>query len=90
MMTIQKYVRAASLEEAYQLNQNRRNKVLGGMLWLRLGRGTINTAIDLCDLGLGGIEETEDAFLSEDEKKEETESTEDETFSDKQAPQDEE
>jgi len=34
--------------------------------------------------------ETEDAFLSEDEKKEETESTEDETFSDKQAPQDEE
>ena len=63
MMTIQKYVRAKSLEEAYQLNQNRRNKVLGGMLWLRLGRGTINTAIDLCDLGLGGIEETEDAFL---------------------------
>ena len=62
MITIQKYVRAQSLEEAWQLNQNKRNRVLGGMLWLRLGRGSVNTAIDLCDLGLDKIEETEDAF----------------------------
>ena len=62
MITIQKYVRAQSLEEAWQLNQNRRNRILGGMLWLRLGKGSVNTAIDLCDLGLGTIEETEDAF----------------------------
>ena len=62
MITIQKYVRAQSLEEAWQLNQNKRNRILGGMLWLRLGKGTVNTAIDLCDLGLGTIEETEDAF----------------------------
>ncbi len=62
MITIQKYIRAQSLEEAWQLNQNKRNRVLGGMLWLRLGRGSINTAIDLCDLGLGTIEETEEQF----------------------------
>ena len=62
MITIQKYVRAQSLEEAWQLNQNKRNRVLGGMLWLRLGRGSVNTAIDLCDLGLNTIEETEDQF----------------------------
>ena len=35
MISIQKYVRAQSLEEAWQLNQSRRNRILGGMLWLR-------------------------------------------------------
>ena len=62
MITIQKYVRAQSLEEAWQLNQNKRNRILGGMLWLRLGKGSVNTAIDLCDLGLDTIEETEEQF----------------------------
>ena len=62
MITIQKYIRAQSLEEAWQLNQNKRNRILGGMLWLRLGKGSVNTAIDLCDLGLDTIEETEEQF----------------------------
>ena len=62
MITIQKYVRAQSLEEAWQLNQNKRNRILGGMLWLRLGKGSVGTAIDLCDLGLNTIEETDDQF----------------------------
>ena len=62
MITIQKYIRAQSLEEAWQLNQNKRSRVLGGMLWLRLGRGSIGTAIDLCDLGLDKIEETNEEF----------------------------
>ena len=62
MITIQNYVRVNSLEEAWQLNQNKRNKILGGMLWLRLGRGSINTAIDLCNLGLDSIEETDEQF----------------------------
>ncbi len=62
MITIQKYVRAQTLEEAWQLNQNKRSRILGGMLWLRLGKGSVNTAIDLCDLGLNGIEETEEQF----------------------------
>ena len=62
MITIQKYVRAQSLEEAYQLNQNKRNRIVGGMMWLRLGSGGVGTAIDLCDLGLDTIEETATQF----------------------------
>ncbi len=62
MITIQKYVRAQSLEEAYQLNQNKRNRIVGGMMWLRLGSGGVGTAIDLCDLGLDTIEETDAQF----------------------------
>ena len=62
MITIQKYVRAQSLEEAYQLNQSKRNRIVGGMMWMRLGKGGIGTAIDLCDLGLDTIEETEEQF----------------------------
>lgn len=62
MITIQKYVRAQSLEEAWQLNQAKRNRIVGGMLWLRLGRGGIGTAIDLSDLGLEKIEETGEGF----------------------------
>lgn len=62
MINIQKIVRAGSLEEAYQLNQNRQNLIIGGMLWLKMGKGNVNTAIDLCDLGLDGIEENEEQF----------------------------
>ena len=62
MITIQKYVRAQSLEEAWQLNQNRLNRIIGGMLWVRLGRGSVHTAIDLCELGLDKIEETDQEF----------------------------
>ena len=32
------------------------------MLWLRLGKGSVGTAIDLCELGLNTIEETEEQF----------------------------
>lgn len=62
MINIQKYVRVQSLEEAYQLNQSRQNRIIGGMLWLKMGKGNVNTAIDLCGLGLDTIQETEDAF----------------------------
>ncbi len=62
MINIQKYVRAESLEEAYRLNQNRQNRVLGGMLWLKMGNGNVNSAIDLCGLGLDTIQETREQF----------------------------
>lgn len=62
MITIQKYVRARTLEEAWELNQSRQNRILGGMLWLRLGGGNVNTAIDLCDLGLDTVEENDEQF----------------------------
>lgn len=62
MITIQKYVRPQSLEEAYQLNQAPTSRIVAGMLWMKTGSGNINTAIDLCDLGLDTIEETDDEF----------------------------
>ncbi len=62
MMTIKNYVRAKSLEEAYELNQKRSSRVIGGMLWLKMTKSNVGTAIDLCDLGLNTIEETEDSF----------------------------
>lgn len=62
MITIQNYVRAQSLEEAWQLNQKKRNRIVGGMLWMKMGKGSIGTAIDLCDLGLDRITETEEEF----------------------------
>ena len=62
MITIQKYVRAQSLEEAWKLNQSKKNRILGGMLWMRLGSGSVNTAIDLSELGLNAIEENEEEF----------------------------
>ena len=62
MITIQKYVRAQSLEEAWELNQSKRNRIIGGMLWIRLGSGSVNTAIDLSGLGLNTIEETDEEF----------------------------
>lgn len=62
MFTIDKYVVAESLEQAYELNKNRRNVIIGGMLWLKMGRKKIGTAIDLSALGLNSIEEDDDSF----------------------------
>ena len=62
MLNIQNYVRAESLEQAYELNQNRRSHVLGGMLWLRQSDITVGTAIDLSGLGLDTIEETDEEY----------------------------
>lgn len=62
MMTIKEYVRAKSLEEAWQLNQNKNNRILGGMLWMRLENGMINTAIDLSELRLDVVEEKDEEF----------------------------
>ena len=62
MMNIQNYVQAESLEEAYQLNQKRSGRIIGGMLWMKMARNTVGTAIDLCRLGLDAIEETEEEF----------------------------
>ena len=62
MLTIKHYVRAKTLDEAYTLCQKRANVVLGGMLWLKVQNRTVDTAIDLSDLGLDAIEETPEAF----------------------------
>lgn len=62
LLTINHYVKAKTLEEAYQLNQARNSRIMGGMMWMRLGNTRIQTIIDLSDLELDQIEETEDTF----------------------------
>ena len=62
MLTIDRYLRAASLEEAYEAVQKKNSAVLGGMLWLRMSNRHITTAIDLSDLGLDSIEETDTCY----------------------------
>ena len=60
--TIREYARPATLEEAWQLNQKKPNRVLGGMLWLKMEKINVGTAIDLSGLGLDTIEETNEGF----------------------------
>lgn len=62
MIKIKEYVMAESLEQAYELNQKKRNCIIGGMLWLKMGSRMVPTAIDLSNLGLNTIEETEEEF----------------------------
>ena len=62
MLKIKQYVKAESLEQAYELNQKKTNRIVGGMLWLKMSTAQIQTAIDLSGLGLDQIEETEDAW----------------------------
>ena len=62
MLEIREYRKVRSLEEAWELNQKRGNRVIGGMMWLRMSRGKCGIAVDLSGLGLNRIEETEDSF----------------------------
>ena len=52
MMTIREYKRVESLEEAWELNQKKANRVIGGMIWLKMSRGNVGTAIDISGLGV--------------------------------------
>ena len=63
MYTIRGYEKVKSLEEAYEANQKKSSSIIGGGMWLRLGSKNIGSAIDLTDLGMDQIEETEDAFI---------------------------
>ena len=63
MHTIRNYIMAESLEQAWELNQKGRNNIIiGGNLWLKMGRRNIINAIDLSSLGLDKIEEDEGGF----------------------------
>ena len=44
MIKIKEYVMAESLEQAYELNQKKRNCIIGGMLWLKMGSRMVPTA----------------------------------------------
>lgn len=60
MLKIKEYVKAQSLEQAYELNQKRSSRIIGGMLWLKMSNAQIQTAIDLSGLGLDQVEVTEE------------------------------
>ncbi len=62
MLTISNYVKAKTLEEAYELNQARSSRVMGGMMWMRLGNAKVKTIIDLSGLGLDQIEESDNVI----------------------------
>lgn len=62
MITIRDYQRPATLEQAWQLNQKKANRVLGGMGWMKMGSNLVGTAIDLSALGLDQIVEDESGF----------------------------
>jgi putative selenate reductase FAD-binding subunit len=57
MFTAGNYVKAASLEEAFALCQKRANRIVGGMQWMKMGKGHYDTLIDLSGLGLDRIRE---------------------------------
>ena len=63
MIATKNYLKAQSLEQAYQvLTEKRSNKIIGGMLWLRQSRQYVNTMIDLKDLDLDKIQDTGSAI----------------------------
>lgn len=62
MFSAKNYVKAKTLDEAWELNQKKHNKILGGMLWLKMENIMLDTVIDMSELGLDTIEETDDEF----------------------------
>ena len=55
MLNIQNYKRVESIEEAYELNQKKANRIIGGMMWMRMGDNRINTAIACQDWDLTSL-----------------------------------
>lgn len=62
-MRYNNYLLASSLAEAYELNQKRANRILGGNMWMRMGKNSFGTAIDLSGLGLDQITETDNEII---------------------------
>ena len=63
MLRIQQYVKAQSLDEAYDLLQkNRNNQIIAGMCWLKMENRTVPIGIDLSNLSLDAIVEDEEKF----------------------------
>ena len=62
MLTIKEFRKVSSIEEAYELNQKKTKRIIGGMLWLKMQTGNVNIAIDLSGLNLDTIEETDTEF----------------------------
>lgn len=63
MLRCRDYIFPKTLDEAYELNQKRNNKIIAGNGWLRLGNRQYGTIIDISGLGLSDITETDDEFV---------------------------
>ena len=62
MLKIRQYIKAETMEQAYELNQKKNNIILGGMLWLKMSDRNVDTVIDISGLGLDYIKE-EDGII---------------------------
>lgn len=62
MFTAKNYVLASTLEEAYNLNRRKNSRIVGGMQWMKMERGSIDTLIDLSALHLDTITEDESGW----------------------------
>lgn len=63
MYQIKNYVKPATLDEAFELNKKKQNRIIAGNMWLRLASSVYDTLIDISELGLDKIEETPDKFI---------------------------
>ena len=52
MLKIKSYVKVNSLAEAYELNQKKTARILGGMVWMKMGNRAVSTAIGSASLEL--------------------------------------
>ncbi|MFW5842253.1 MAG: FAD binding domain-containing protein [Bacillota bacterium] len=63
-MRIETVYKATSLDDALAIKRSsNKNVILGGALWLRRSKRTVDTAIDLSDLALNFIDVTEDKIV---------------------------
>ena len=61
MFDLKKFHRVVSLDQADDLlHQDKKNVILGGLLWMRMGARQYHTGIDLSGLGLDRIEDKKD------------------------------
>ena len=63
MISFDSFKIAESRKQAYELNLQRNNKIIGGMMWLRMSDRHFSTVIDLSKLGLDKIEQTNSEFI---------------------------
>lgn len=62
-MKYKNYIKPTSLDEAWELNKKKSNRIVAGNLWLKMNRVTCENAIDLSGLGLDFIRETDEEFI---------------------------
>ena len=55
MFKAREYVKAVSLDEAWQINQKKSSVIVGGMMWLKMSSLTKGTIIDLSGCTLDSV-----------------------------------